>query len=76
MRQGPAVNTTLVGRLELGTQVVAECYVEGQNITSSAGSTNLWLRIQFESGPAYVSALYVDTGDDLDDGKVVNCAFG
>jgi uncharacterized protein YraI len=66
VRQGPATNTTILTKLETGTTILVECRVEGQDVTSSAGTTNLWLRTTIEGAFGYVSALYVDTGDDIE----------
>lgn len=66
VRQGPATNTTVLTKLETGTTILVECRVEGQDVTSSAGATNLWLRTTIEGAVGYVSALYVDTGDDIE----------
>lgn len=68
LRQGPATNTTLLAKLPDGAKVRVICKTAGQDVTGSDGSTNLWLRIDLgQYGVGYVSALYVDTGDDLDD---------
>jgi hypothetical protein len=68
LRQGPATNTALLARLEDGAKVRVICKTAGQNVTGDGGSTDLWLRIDLgQYGVGYVSALYVDVGDDLDD---------
>jgi hypothetical protein len=67
VRQGPGTNTTVITKLDDGTTVTAECRVEGQDVSSPDGSSNQWLRIAVEGGVGYVSALYVNIGDDLDD---------
>jgi hypothetical protein len=68
IRQGPATNTEILTRIEDGQKVRVICRTEGQDVTGSDGSTNLWLRIDLGGfGVGYASALYVDVGDDIED---------
>ncbi len=68
VRQGPATNTTVLTKLEDGTTILVECQVAGQDVTGPGGSTSRWLRTTLTEGAVgYVSALYVDTGDDIED---------
>jgi len=75
VRQSPATNTTVLTKLEAHKTVIVECSIEGQDVTSANGSTNLWLRINLGPfGVGYVSALYVDTGKDIEDrSKIATC---
>jgi hypothetical protein len=47
------------------------CRTEGQSVTSSEGSSSQWLRVVVALRQGYVSALYVETGDDIDDTAVI-----
>lgn len=67
VRQGPATNTTVITKLDDGTPVLVECRVEGQDVTTPTGSSNQWLRVTLDGAVGYVSAVYVDTGDDIED---------
>lgn len=68
VRQGPATNTTVLTKLEDGTTILVECRVQGQDVTGPDGSTSQWLRTTLTEGAVgYVSALYVDTGNDIED---------
>lgn len=67
VRQGPATNTTVLAKLDDGTPVLVECRVEGQDVTTPTGSSNQWLRVTLNGAVGYVSAVYVDTGDDIED---------
>lgn len=67
VRQGPATNTTVITKFEDGAMVTVECRIQGQDVTGPGGSTNQWLRVSLLAGPGYVSALYVDIGDDIED---------
>jgi len=77
LRQGPATNTTILTRLEDGAKVRVVCKTIGQAVTGEDGSTNLWLRIDISPfGVGYASALYIDTGDDIEDPtKIGDCAL-
>ena len=69
------VLSTVLTKLEAHKTVIVECSIEGQDVTSANGSTNLWLRINLGPfGVGYVSALYVDTGKDIEDrSKIATC---
>jgi len=68
LREGPATNTAVITKFEPGTRVRVICKTVGQDVTGEDGSTNLWLRIDLgQFGVGYASALYVDTGDDIED---------
>ena len=67
MRNAPTTSSPVVGRVESGKQVLVMCRTEGQSVTSSEGSSSIWLRVIVALQQGYVSALYVETGDDIDD---------
>lgn len=77
LRQGPATNTAVITRFEDGQKVIVVCKTVGQDITTSEGSTDLWLRIDLgQFGIGYSSALYIDTGDDLDNpNRIGDCVL-
>jgi len=77
LREGPATNTAVITKFEGGTKVRVICKTVGQDVTGEGGSTNLWLRIDIgKFGVGYASALYVDTGDDIEDSGVIgDCAL-
>ena len=71
VRGAPTTTAAVVAQVETGKSVTVVCRTEGQSVTSSAGSTNQWLRVTVGETPGYVSALYVDTGDDIDDTTLI-----
>jgi hypothetical protein len=71
VRGAPTTSAPVVTQVETGKSVSVVCRTEGQSVTSSAGSTNQWLRVTVGDLTGYVSALYVETGDDIDDIAVI-----
>jgi len=71
VRSAPTTGSPVVGRVESGKQVLVMCRTEGQSVTSSEGTSNQWLRVVVALQQGYVSALYVETGDDIDDANVI-----
>jgi hypothetical protein len=71
VRGAPTTSSPIVGRVETGKGVLVMCRTEGQSVTSSEGSSNQWLRVVVALQQGYVSALYVETGDDIDDPAVI-----
>jgi uncharacterized protein YgiM (DUF1202 family) len=72
VRGGPTTASAIVAQVETGKPVTVMCRIEGQSVTAPAGSSNLWLRIAlFGGSTGYVSSLFVDTGDDIDDTAVI-----
>ena len=71
LRGAPTTSSAIVGRVETGKDVLVVCRTEGQSVTSSEGSSNQWLRVVVALQQGYVSALYVDTDDDIDDTTVI-----
>jgi uncharacterized protein YgiM (DUF1202 family) len=72
VRGAPTTASAIVGQIETGKPVTVVCRIEGQSVTAPLGSSNLWLRIAlFGGSTGYVSALYVETGGDIDDRNVI-----
>jgi hypothetical protein len=72
IRQGPATNTAALTKVAGGARVKVICKTTGQDVTGDSGSTNLWLRVDLGGfGVGYASALYVDTGDDIEDPNLI-----
>jgi uncharacterized protein YgiM (DUF1202 family) len=71
VRGAPTTTAPIVAQVETGKSVMVVCRTEGQSVTSSGGSTNQWLKVTVGETPGYVSALYVETGDDIDDTAVI-----
>jgi hypothetical protein len=77
LRKGPGVTSELLGRVEDGLKVTVICKTVGENVTGEDGSTDLWLRVDIgQFGVAYTSALYIDTGDDIENPNLIgDCAL-
>lgn len=77
LRQGPATNTAVITKFEDKTKVRVVCKTVGQDVTGKDGTTNLWLRIDLgQFGIGYATALYIDTGDDIEDPtRIGDCAL-
>ena len=77
LREGPATNTAVLTKLDDGAKVRVVCRTVGQDVTGPGGSSALWLRIDLgQFGIGYASALYIDTGDDIEDSAVIgDCAL-
>jgi uncharacterized protein YgiM (DUF1202 family) len=71
VRGAPTTGSAVVGQVETGKAVLVVCRTEGQSVTAPEGSSNLWLRVTVGPTTGYVSALYVETGDDIDDATVI-----
>jgi uncharacterized protein YgiM (DUF1202 family) len=71
VRGGPTTGSPIVGQVETGKAVLVVCRTEGQSVTAPSGSSNLWLRVTIGPSTGYVSALYVETGDDIDNTSVI-----
>ena len=77
LRQGAGTNTAVITKLADGVKVRVVCKTVGQDVTGEDGATNLWLRIDLaQFGIGYASALYIDTGDDIEDpNQIGDCAL-
>ena len=71
VRGEPTTSSAIVAMVETGKSVTVVCRTEGQSVTASSGSTNQWLRVTVGEVAGYVSALYVETGGDIDDTAVI-----
>lgn len=58
VRDAPSTRGTRVGELREGRRVAVRCRIEGQLVTTTAGSSSTWLQV--DAG-RWVSALYVVT---------------
>jgi hypothetical protein len=75
VRQGPGTNFPAVGTVQTGHQVFVSCVAEGQAVDGPSGPVTKWLRLTGFGPVGYLTALYVDTGDDLKvAGKIPACA--
>jgi uncharacterized protein YgiM (DUF1202 family) len=71
VRGGPTTGSPVVGQVETGKAVLVVCRTEGQSVTAPSGSSNLWLRVTIGPTVGYISALYVETGDDIDNTGII-----
>ena len=71
VRGGPTTGSPIVGQVESGKAVLVMCRTEGQSVTAPEGSTNQWLRVTVGTTTGYVSAIYVETGDDIEDTNII-----
>lgn len=65
IRQGPATTTAVIGRAELGTDLLVVCRTEGEPVNNGPTPNNQWLQVSFDSRTGYVSAAFVDTRGDI-----------
>ncbi len=73
VRQAPATTAAQVGAVAQGAEVAALCVTEGQSVTGGSQSTTQWLKVFGPWPLGYVSAAFVDTGDDLVAKKIPTC---
>jgi uncharacterized protein YgiM (DUF1202 family) len=72
VRGAPTTASAVVAQIETGKTVTVICRVEGQSVTAPGGSSNLWLRVALFGGASgYVSSIYVETNNDIEDTKVI-----
>jgi uncharacterized protein YgiM (DUF1202 family) len=71
VRGGPTTGAPIVGQVETGKALLVVCRIEGQSVTSPAGSSSTWLRVTVGPTTGYVSALYVETGDDIEKTNII-----
>jgi uncharacterized protein YgiM (DUF1202 family) len=76
LRQGPGTNTAVLGKVAGGAKVQVECRIKGEDVTAGSSTSDQWLRITTIAAPGYVSALYVDIGDDLDNPRRIGLCPG
>lgn len=77
IREGPSTASKMLGKVGDGAKLTVVCKTVGQDVTGEDGSTNLWLRLDLgQFGTGYASALYVDTGDDLENpNRIGDCTL-
>jgi len=72
VRGAPTTASAVVAEISTGKPVIVVCRIEGQSVTAPRGSSNQWLRIALFGGTTgYVSAVYVETGRDIDDRSII-----
>ena len=72
VRGAPTTASAIVAQVDTGKSVTVVCRIEGQSVTAPGGSSSQWLRIAlFGGATGYVSAVYVETGRDIDDRSVI-----
>jgi hypothetical protein len=72
VRQMPATSAPIVSVVEQGREVTVACVVEAEVVNSPSGANAQWLKV---TGPTagYVSAAFVNTGEDLRTNKIPAC---
>jgi uncharacterized protein YgiM (DUF1202 family) len=74
VRNGPATTQPVVATLDLGTEVMVVCAIQGEAVNTSGGPQTIWLEITAGPKTGYVSAVYVDVGPILaDPTKIGDC---
>jgi len=73
VRQAPATNAAQVGTVSQGAEVAALCVTEGQSVTGGSQASTQWLKVFGPWPLGYVSAAFVDTGEDLVTKKIPTC---
>jgi hypothetical protein len=74
VRQGAGTNFPSAGTISTGHTVFVACVLEGQPVAAPTGPESRWLRLSGFGPSGYVTALYVNTGDDLTNNKIPTCA--
>jgi len=74
VRQGAGTNFPSAGTISTGHSVFVACVVEGQPVAAPSGPETRWLRLSGFGPTGYVTALYVNTGDDLTNNKIPRCS--
>ena len=74
VRNGPATTQPVVATLDLGTEVMVVCAIQGEAVTTPGGPQTIWLKVTAGAETGYVSAVYVDVGQILaDPTKIGDC---
>lgn len=74
VRNGPATTQPVVATLDLGTEVMVVCAIQGEAVNTPGGPQPIWLKVTAGSKTGYVSAVYVDVGRNLSDPtKIGSC---
>ena len=74
VRNGPATTQPVIATLDLGTDVMVVCAIQGEAVNTSGGPQTIWLKVTTGAKAGYVSAVYVDVGPILADRtKIGDC---
>jgi len=73
VRGAPATSAAVVATLEQGHDVTVSCAAEGESVTGGTATSTRWLKVAGPWPAGFVSAVYVDTGEDLSSGKIPAC---
>ena len=73
VRQGAGTSFPTVATVETGRPVTVVCVVDGEPVNAPTGSNSQWLRITAPAPGGYVSAAFVNVGDDLNSKKIPAC---
>jgi len=74
VRQDPGTTAATVAVVEQGRDVTVVCVSEGESVTAGSGATTAqWLKVAGSWPVGYVSAAYVNVGDDLTAQKIPAC---
>ena len=71
VRTGPGTTFKTIGVVEQGHEVLVVCVVDGETVSGPLGSSSQWLRVTTDGSQGYVTALYVDTRNDLANSSIV-----
>jgi hypothetical protein len=73
VRQGPGTTFPTVGTVETGREVSVACVTNGEAVNSPTGPIAQWLKTTGSGPIGYITALYVETGDDLRTNAIPPC---
>ena len=73
VRQTPATSSPTVAVIEQGRDVTAVCVVDAEVVNAPNGPNMQWLRVAGDWASGYVSAAFVNVGDDLRAGEIPIC---
>ncbi|MFN8024812.1 MAG: SH3 domain-containing protein [Acidimicrobiia bacterium] len=74
VRTGPATTQPIVATLDLGTEVMVVCAIQGEPVNTGGGPQTIWVKVTAGATTGYVSAVYVDIGQVLaDPAKIGEC---
>jgi hypothetical protein len=73
VRQGPGTSYPAIATLETGRRVFVSCVVDGEVVNGPNGPIGQWLRTTGFGPQGYLTALYVNTRDDLRNNTIPKC---
>jgi hypothetical protein len=73
VRQSPATTAPTVATVEQGHAVTVVCVANGETVNAPSGPNPQWLKVAGSWPVGYISAAYVDTGQDLTTKKIPAC---